>query len=552
MNPCFNLWDAPWIRVRTEDCSIHEVSLLDALLHARGYSSLAGESPAQDAAILRLLIAIVHTVFYRMDENGNSAVLKDEDDALDRWAAIWDKKNFPEIPLRLYREQWLSRFDLLDEEHPFYQVPEAKKGTPHTAAKLNGTILQSENKLRIFSSRTEEYSKSLSYSEAARWLIYLQGFDDASIKPKTVKTSLKTTYPKKGWLGNLGLLYAVGETLFETIWLNNVLLKDGSKLYAEPRPSWELPSANAGEYTQISVPDNLAGLFTIQSRRILLKRKENQITEYAEFCGDLLDPQDAFAEPMTVWRPVVNKTIKIGYSPRPHAPSRQLWRDFSAIAVRTDENRLPGISYWLTELQDSSCLERDRLNRFAVVSVLYDNKGSSVENTVSDTISFHADLLTKAGHIWQRRIEDQVQLCDKLAEALGALAGELSIAAGRREIENRKTLPPQRMSVADIAKTQYYFRIDAAFRQWLLQPEAGQSGDEVERLCQSWRETARRIACNQGNELVESAGEAAFLGRWIETEDKKGKRTTHYSSAEAFNHFLVRINRICKNEKRGE
>ena len=61
-------------------------------------------------------------------------------------------------------------------------MPEAKIGTPHTAAKLNGVILQSENKQRIFSGRTETSSGTLSYEEAARWLIYLQGYDDASVK----------------------------------------------------------------------------------------------------------------------------------------------------------------------------------------------------------------------------------------------------------------------------------------------------------------------------------------------------------------------------------
>ena len=114
-----------------------------------------------------------------MNENGEGALLREEDEALDRWAAIWNRKAFPEEPIRAYRKRWRERFDLLDAERPFYQVPEAKIGTPLSAAKLNGEILQSEHKLRIFANRTEVTSGSLSFAEAARRLVYLQGFDDS-------------------------------------------------------------------------------------------------------------------------------------------------------------------------------------------------------------------------------------------------------------------------------------------------------------------------------------------------------------------------------------
>ena len=51
----FNLLQEPWVRVRTQDCTVQEVSLTDALLHAHAYVDLAGEMPTQDAAMLRLL-----------------------------------------------------------------------------------------------------------------------------------------------------------------------------------------------------------------------------------------------------------------------------------------------------------------------------------------------------------------------------------------------------------------------------------------------------------------------------------------------------------------
>ena len=534
----FNLIEEPWIRVIDTQCHVTELPLLEALLNAHKYRALGGESPAQDAAILRLLIAVVYTVFYRTDEDGQAAMLEEENEALDRWETIWNQGNLPAEPIRAYLDTWRERFALFDEERPFYQVPEAKIGTPHTAAKLNGAILQSENKLRIFSNRTEASSGSLSYAEAARWLVYLQSYDDASVKPKTEegKRNVKTKPGSaRGWMGNLGILYAVGGNLFETIWLNTVFLRDGKELYGKPEPCWELSRPHVGEYTQIPVPDNPAALFTLQGRRLLLKREGESITAYSEYCGDLLEQQDAFAEPMTVWKTLKKKKDIIGYLPCPHSPERQLWRDFSTVAVQSTQTRLPGIVYWLKALQDADCLDSYPLLRFASVSALYDSSGSSVTNTVSDTLSFHANLLGKAGEGWQTRIEDQIHFTDRLADAIGLLAGELALAAGRREIKDRKMLPPQRMSAAETAKAQFYFRVDAAFRPWLLLPKAEQGIDEKEELCARWRETAKTIARALGQELVESAGEAAFLGRWIKGDDEK---TVHYSSAEAFNRFL--------------
>ena len=63
----FNLLQERWVRVRTQDCTVQEVSLTDALLHAHAYVDLAGEMPTQDAAMLRLLLAVLHTVFSRVD-----------------------------------------------------------------------------------------------------------------------------------------------------------------------------------------------------------------------------------------------------------------------------------------------------------------------------------------------------------------------------------------------------------------------------------------------------------------------------------------------------
>ena len=163
-----------------------------------------------------LLLAILHTVFSRVDANGNDAPLETTDDALDRWEELWTFQSFPKSPILDYLEKWRERFWLFHPQRPFWQVPEANIGTEYSAAKLNGEILESGNKYRIFASCSGDKKKELSYAQAARWLLYLNGFDDTSAKPKG--KGLPSV--GAGWLGKIGLIWVQGENLFQTLMLN--------------------------------------------------------------------------------------------------------------------------------------------------------------------------------------------------------------------------------------------------------------------------------------------------------------------------------------------
>lgn len=94
----YNLLEERWVRVRGQDYTVQEVSLPDALLHAHEYRDLAGELPTQDAAMLRLLLAVLHTVFSRVDENGTPAPFEETDDALTRWEELYKLGHFRKRP----------------------------------------------------------------------------------------------------------------------------------------------------------------------------------------------------------------------------------------------------------------------------------------------------------------------------------------------------------------------------------------------------------------------------------------------------------------------
>ena len=292
----FNLLTEPWVRVRRPDNTVQEVSLTDALLHAQDYVDLAGEMPTQDAAMLRLLLAVLFTVFSRVNVEGEPEPFEEEDDALARWGDLWQLGHFPEQPLRDYLEQWKERFWLFHPTHPFWQVPGAEIGTACSAAMLNGEMIESKNKLRLFPLYAGQSKERLSYPQAARWLLSVNGFDDTSLKPKEKNLPSISV----GWLGSLGYIQALGNNLYETLMLNLTLLKDGREYWSENRPCWELETPRSAERTKIPCPDDPAQLLTLQSRRLLLHRTEGMVDGYFALGGDFFSKENAFAEQMTV------------------------------------------------------------------------------------------------------------------------------------------------------------------------------------------------------------------------------------------------------------
>lgn len=538
----FNLLEEPWIRVRSPDCAVREVSLTDALLHAHEVTDLAGELPAQDAAVLRLLLAVLHTVFSRVDEQGIPAPFQSEEDAVARWGMLWRMGRFPEEPLRRYLETWRERFWLFHPERPFWQVPQAKIGTKkYAAAKLNGELSESGNKIRLFPPCSGEEKNGMSYAQAARWILYLNGFDDTAVKKKAVDVPSVGV----GWLGQLGLIQAVGSNLFETLMLNLTLLKDGMELWGEDLPCWELETPRSSERTEIPQPNNPAELLTLQSRRSILHRENDRVTGYFILGGDFFPKEYAYCEQMTVWEGTQsNKKMPIVFRPKCHDPAKQLWREFPSIFVAEENSHLPGVVQWIVLLQNPKFrfLSNSSLVNFRLVGNQYGTQNSSITDTFSDELSFHMELLSELGRAWRNTVKDEIGRCKKLADAVGWLACDLAFASGRsKKNKNDDTAK----FVGGKAKEQFYFRLDQPFREWLCSIDPACEEEEGEKTILAWRNRAAQLACHFGEELVREAGTAALVGRWIEEKNKKRKSETnskrHYSAPEAYNAFLYRI-----------
>ena len=522
----FNLLTEPWVRVRLPDNTVQEVSLTDALVHAQEYMDLAGEMPTQDAAMLRLLLAVLFTVFSRVNEVGEPEPLEDEEAALERWGALWELKRFPEQPIRDYLEQWKDRFWLFHPERPFWQVPEAKIGSPFKGGKLNGEVFESENKNNMFASYAGVEKNALTYAQAARWLVFLNNYDDAAAKKKAKDRPSMSP----GWLGQLGLVYVKGVNLFETLMRNLMFLNDRAELWEKGRPNWELEEPRSEERTEIVCPGNYAELLTMQCRRIWLERENEKVVRYTLLGGDFFDKKNAFAEPMTLWG--LRKQTKESpecYLPQKHDMEKMLWREFSSIIG--DGKHIPGVVQWNGYLQRCGLLKKKEILQICAVGVEYGAQSASMKGVYADQIAMSLSLLNELGYGWQNRITEEIGRCEKAASLVGHLAQDIATAAGDK---NGNASAP--------ARSQFYFAVDQPFRQWLrsIDPEE----DDMTETTARWQGIARGIAEQLGQQMVLEAGSAALVGHWVEIKTgrkKEDKKKILYTAPAAYNSFLGRL-----------
>lgn len=505
----FNLIDEPWIRVMDSNCNVSEVSLKDAILNAHNYKSLSGELPTQDIAVMRLMLAVLHTVFSRADENGNECPLEDnEEEAVDRWKALWKKGRFSEKAIDDYFEKWHERFWLFHPERPFGQVAGLTIGTDYDAPKLNGEISESSNKVRFFSMYSGNEKSSLTYPQAARWLLYLNAYDDTSSKPTKegkAKAGGSLPSPGVGWLGKLGLIYITGNNLFETLMLNLILVNE-NKVQENQNPLWEQEKVSDAERTEIALPYDLAALYTLQSRRILLIRKDNKVVSYKLLGGDFFEKENAFFEPMTVWSsPKKDNDI---FTPKRHDSSKQMWREFSVL-FEEKGNKQAGVVRWFKNyLQGKNLIPRSFLLKTSITSVEYGDKDFFVKNVFSDSLTMHAELLSELGANWRAKIETEIDRCGKLANAIAYLAQNLYVASGGSNSKKDKHYT----EIPNVVTSQLYYRFDLPFREWLRSIDP--LDDEKQKYDKQlkWQSTARRITELYAQELIAETSETAITG----------------------------------------
>ena len=549
--PRYNLLDEKWIQVAGKD-TVEKVSIKELFAGAAKYKELAGDMKTQDFAVMRVMLAILHTVFSRFDSNGDPYEffevdgesflqigeleendLEDYEDALyQTWIDIWNAKEFPKV-VDEYLEKWRERFFLYDDKYPFFQVTkeviekDAAGGGEFYGKNINRLVSESNNKQAYFSPKDESYKEYIADDELARWLITLQGYIGTSDKKKV---GTAKTY-SKGWLYDLGGVYLQGNNVFETLMLNFVIAhNENNNLLKMQKPCWEAETMekNIESYFHNRI-DNIASLYTAWCREIFIDPNRTKEDKFVCFIAKLpeIEHSDAFLEPMTVWKYNDTGEYKDKYRPRKHDVNKSMWRNFGLLTGVGESTRKPGVIEWLNKLGDISESEELGFNKenitLCAVCMLDDGNATSWApiDEVEDTLNLKERVLVDTGdNGWIIRINKTITDTKAIIDrALKKFIFELL------EIRN--------MEKSDVSKyvEQFYFRIDLSFRNWIERIDIDNDKDakEIE-----WRNILKKAMKEYVDEFVSNAGLRDYKG--IETSTGVKNIATIYNS------FLYRLN----------
>jgi CRISPR system Cascade subunit CasA len=510
--PTFSLLDEPWVKVRALSGGTQEVGLLDLFDRAPEFRGLAGELPTQDVAVLRLLEAVLLGATRPEEPRGR-------EQSLDLWGDWWRAGRLPGI-VREYLELWRSRFDLLDPETPFLQVAELHTSSGN-ASGLVKLIADVPDGHHYFTTRAGRQLESLSYAEAARWLIHCQAFDCAGIKTgavgdERVKGGKGYSMGYPAWAGNLGVIVAEGENLFETLMLNLPL----SMARQEDVPIWERSPLQAGVAIDHPAPLGPADAFTWPSRRARLDAQGGRIVDVQISNGDRLGPQHQQKnEPMTSWKKSQNQSkggVEV-YMPVTHSPEKRIWQGLGSLLLPVEgvSLRAPALD-WLDSLRYDGVLPRGFRTTLHAVGVEYGAQASSIVGVVDDRLHVHVAAITDRTVV--QIAVDAASRASQGVVALVNLASNLELAAG-----GDADRPRERTFELG------YGLLDGPYRAWLagLQ-DAGDPGAVLE----EWGELALRILKGAGSDLVVAAGPEALVGREVKKRGDDSKQRIDSALAE--------------------
>lgn len=539
-NKSFNLITDAWIKVI--ECKTDQektVSLMKLFENAQDYRQLAGEMRIQDLAILRLLLAILTTVYTRVDTNGNIydwlmpddqetfSFKVDQDEFYDEegsqtllatWHELYEAGHFTSAVTQ-YLTQHADRFDFFGER-PFYQVttdaydalvPKSKNvaaGKGQVLVKqLNRRVSESANTPSIFAPKSGEEKNELPLDELIRWVITYQNYTGVTDKTKII-TDEKFSNPA-GWLYRINPVFVKGQTLFETLMLNLVLVdfRDAhDETYTLQRPVWEFPTVHA--YIEMRKkqlkPDNLAELYTSWSRILHIEWHDQDTVSIFSAGIPMFETDNAWIEPMTIWRfdkkagdyrPAVRGLRSLGIA---------MWRNFGQYVKVNESDPIhePGLVLWLRQLKVRRLIARDKPLLLNSVALLSDGNATSQSPAVEivDDMQLQADVLfdDEIAQNWPAQIENAVALTQTIGSDYYHFASDIG------QIRNLDV-----QSFASGMGAKFYERLNEPFKNWLAGLNNQAKPDTETGL---WKAQLRAITIQAVQDVLESSSPRDIKG----------------------------------------
>lgn len=573
----YNLLDEPWISVVTDYKGMTKsVGLKEFFRDAHKFIALAGDMPTQDFAVMRFLLAILHTVFSRYDAAGKAYEMlkindwmqqvekvaeedqEDYQDALmNTWQALWNDGKFPDI-VNEYLEAWKDRFYLFDDKYPFYQVTEElfkdaclyanKKGSEENDNKeytnkneptsidfktINRLISETGNKTAIFSMKKGKEGE-LTNAQLTRWIIHYMGYSTTPDKTKFKSfdkiTDIKKYDAPKGWLYSIGGLHYETDNLFKTLLLNFIIEhpREAYK-YQIQTPAWELePKENIKFYLKGGLIDNLARLYTDYSRAMKISYEEDKKGKKDESVKGrgclkivqlpILNKKNNLLECMTIWNNGKNGKVALE-----NEPYKSLWRNFGMIYCKSNDYENPEIVNWLNNITKYIIKDKDEIRLVAQGFESDKTASNSIKSEMHDELYLNLNITkdNSKSDCWIVRINNIVDITkefieNKYEEFVNGLV-ELQILNSKSGKDKKKKGEEKKNKKKKYMESIYY-RIDKPFKSWMCSIKFDENKDEKEK---QWLKIFKDIISDEIDEICCNLSNRFYIGREIEEKNKK-------------------------------
>ena len=518
-SPDFNLCNGPWIPVLYVSGQTQEVSLKQLFDESNSIRKIHSGDATTDVAILGVAVAIFFRAVLENTEEYGELYREPK-----KWIQNISSGGSEQLYfVQDYLKKYQDRFNLFDAERPFMQVADlhTSKGEVKPVSRL---VLDSESE--YFSMRAEQALTSLSYAEAARYLVTVQAYDYSGIKSGAVgdpRVKGGRGYPiGVGWYGTTGKIIIHGENLIETLLycidyeqlLNVEKVKGKShRIALQDKPVWErelpdtaAPRAYKGgdptKYKDEPAPAvGMCEILTWQSRRVRLFPENGRVTGVLVSNGDKWLDRNTYTDPLTAYRFSKNQSTQTHYvwMPQTHSAERTLWRGADALLTRlsSSQEKQNKPATVIRQISSGKYFSPDTKTKIQLVGMVYGTQSSIVEETIDESVTLELGILTEQGAEISAMVRDNIQLTMDASIALGQYAGNLLRAAGK-EYEFRPSVTESILH-----------RMEDEFRSWLADLSVS---DDVSAQAAKWQSKVRRILESEADQLAVSAGPKAAIG----------------------------------------
>ncbi len=463
----FNLIDEPWIPclVRAEDTDrITPFSLSNALTQSQKIKSIIGDNPMVTVAIHRLLLAVIHQAF-KGPRNSSE------------WKTLWEKGEFEQPKLEAYLSTHKDRFDIFDEQFPFYQTADVSVDKAVSSARL---LFQDDENAALFDHTLSSHPPEILPALAARMLLVCQSFDVSGLITGENKADTATASP----LCQSAVCLVRGSNLFQTLMLN---LHHYSSADEEPfafnqqedSPAWEKAESTKSIER---LPQGPIDLLTWQSRRLKLvpEKKESGeviVKEWVKMKGN------QFPKGFSLQGRETMVAFKKKEKPKPNEPAwlpvgfskqRVLWRDSHCLLQSFAKSSRPKTINWLSDLVAEGILERSQI-------IPIDLFGLSTDKAKRlfwrhESLPIPLEYLDRK-ELVDRLLESVTKAEDverELWSSVRYLAQTLIQFTGKRDAKDDRDKLADSMDVTSI----YWSRLEALFKKLLTDLPNDQTTDE--------------------------------------------------------------------------